>query len=653
MLAAVSVSTAAPAYASCNASPSNEPLTALDRRVESDPVAAIAEVTRRLAAPRRSALETAELYAIDADGYDLLDDDSHARDAVEAARTALGELPDGEAKSALEFRLQLIDADTPRSASDMADSVDALVQLERGLPARSLNRACLLIIRSRLNTQLLRDEEATADGIAAYQIAGTLHEPKIAADAAYQLAMTYLGYGLLPDADELARQAADYHRSAQLNASLSNDLYIHSDILNRLGRYEEGLAALAEARALNQKLRQEIDVAFDDERQCAILLNLRRLGPARQSCLQADATLRRGGRVDIVAMVQGDLAQIELLEGQPQAAVSRLNALLGADTQRIPRRTLPDLYRSRADAFAKLGRFEEALRDMREVSRLAAASAAEQQSLKAERVSTHLRADVVQQEKAALESEMQRERLDAAAQARQLRLHRALAAAAGLICCLIAYLMWYRARQERLQHQQKEMLLKEIHHRVKNNLQIICSLLNLQSRATENSSVQAFADESQSRVRAMALVHEHLYQSARLDRVRMDAYLRRLIDNIAQGQGLGKIIRCDLSADRIMLTTDQASTCGLIVNEIITNAFKHAFPHGGPGHIAVSISATREHIVELEIKDDGVGYTPAPQGAREGFGLRLVDMLVGQLEGAFQMTCGNGTQYRLRFRAAA
>jgi PAS domain S-box-containing protein len=202
-------------------------------------------------------------------------------------------------------------------------------------------------------------------------------------------------------------------------------------------------------------------------------------------------------------------------------------------------------------------------------------------------------------------------------------------------------------------HQEKETLIKEIHHRVKNNMQVISSLLNLQAQDRNEPGVRAFVEDSQSRVRSMALVHEHLYRSDDLQSVPMSAYLRAVVDGIKQAQDLGRKVLCEVSENDIVLPIDLAIPCGLIVNEIVTNALKHAFPDDRAGRVQVSMWQTSQRALKLEIKDDGIGI-PLPLDQRQqNFGLRLVGMLASQLHGKIETEQSAGLVFRLEFQRGA
>jgi PAS domain S-box-containing protein len=202
-------------------------------------------------------------------------------------------------------------------------------------------------------------------------------------------------------------------------------------------------------------------------------------------------------------------------------------------------------------------------------------------------------------------------------------------------------------------NKEKETLLREIHHRVKNNLQVVCSLLNLQMHGRDEPDLIAFVQDCTARVRSMALVHEHLYQSDNLQHVPLAVYMRALIDGLRQAQPTLGNVECHLDVEDIVLPVDQAIPCGLIVNELVTNALKHGFPDARAGRVSVAI-AEFDAGIELSVRDDGIGMPE--QGAvskSDGFGLSLVSMLVDQLHGTFAILGHHGTHACLKFARRA
>jgi PAS domain S-box-containing protein len=199
---------------------------------------------------------------------------------------------------------------------------------------------------------------------------------------------------------------------------------------------------------------------------------------------------------------------------------------------------------------------------------------------------------------------------------------------------------------------EKEILLKEIHHRVKNNLQIISSLLNLQSnQVADVRTLQALVD-SRTRVRSMALIHEKLYQSQNLTNIDFAEYVKSLSSDLFRSYSRNLTgIRLDVQADEVTLDIDHAISCGLILNELMTNALKYAFPDGKSGTIWVELRTTPEHFLSLRVADNGVGIPSGFDALNsKSLGLQLVKTLSGQLGGTMELEQSEGTAFRISFR---
>ena len=195
---------------------------------------------------------------------------------------------------------------------------------------------------------------------------------------------------------------------------------------------------------------------------------------------------------------------------------------------------------------------------------------------------------------------------------------------------------------------EKEVLLREVHHRVKNNLQIIISLLNLQSRYITDETTRSAFRESQNRIRAMALVHEKLYQSTDLAKLDLGNYIRFLGDNLFQFLGMkGKGITLTMDIRDIFLAIDTAIPIGLIINELISNSLKYAFPGGRNGEISVAIHR-QDRTLTILFQDNGVGI-PEDFDWRDArsLGLRLVISLVEQLDGTIDLDRSAGTVFKI------
>lgn len=204
-----------------------------------------------------------------------------------------------------------------------------------------------------------------------------------------------------------------------------------------------------------------------------------------------------------------------------------------------------------------------------------------------------------------------------------------------------------RASEER-----KEALLREVHHRVKNNLAVICSLFYLQSTHTKDQvTVQIFRD-MENRVHSMALVHQSLYGSENLARIDFAEYAQSLAEDILSSHGIPSVpVRLKTDLEPVIMSVDLALPCGLILNELISNAFKHGFPNGAGGEIKLTLHNESEGKCTLCVEDSGVGI-PADLDVNtsKSLGLRLVRLLTQQIRGSFELVKSDpGSSARLQF----
>lgn len=197
---------------------------------------------------------------------------------------------------------------------------------------------------------------------------------------------------------------------------------------------------------------------------------------------------------------------------------------------------------------------------------------------------------------------------------------------------------------------EKEVLLKEVHHRVKNNLQVISSILNLQSSYVEDEKTLEIINESQNRIRSMSYIHESLYQTKDFSSINFHDYITNLVQNLVHSYQLytGKT-KLNLDIDRVQLILDQAIPCGLILNELVSNSLKYAYPEGEGGEIQIEIKEV-DGKVKIRVEDFGTGL---PKGFKieesDSLGLGLVDTLVDQIDGELILETDNGTKYLIIF----
>ncbi|MEW6303880.1 MAG: histidine kinase dimerization/phosphoacceptor domain -containing protein [Verrucomicrobiota bacterium] len=205
--------------------------------------------------------------------------------------------------------------------------------------------------------------------------------------------------------------------------------------------------------------------------------------------------------------------------------------------------------------------------------------------------------------------------------------------------------------QVRASLREKEALLQEIHHRVKNNMQVVSSLLQLQSNYIRDPAALEMFTESQDRIKSMALIHEKLYQSRDLDQINFGDYMSTLVGMLARTYAArAGNVRLQVQAEPAALTVNTAIPLGLIVNELITNAFKHAFPGGRAGEISAELRGNRQNGFALLVRDNGVGVSPGflPETA-DSLGLRLVRILSEQIGAQVEYHSLDGLHVKLTF----
>lgn len=200
---------------------------------------------------------------------------------------------------------------------------------------------------------------------------------------------------------------------------------------------------------------------------------------------------------------------------------------------------------------------------------------------------------------------------------------------------------------------EKELLLKEIHHRVKNNLQLVMSLLNIQAREGTANDIKEFLEKGQSRIISMALIHENLYQTDRLDKVIFQDYIENLITNInlSFNDHNSKIIN-DVHAENINFDIQTSIPLGLIINELYCNILKHAFTINQEGNVSIELTEVAPKDFQLKVSDNGKGInkTTSP---KKTLGIELVHLLVDQLKGTIKCYQDNGTTYCINFKEIA
>lgn len=208
-----------------------------------------------------------------------------------------------------------------------------------------------------------------------------------------------------------------------------------------------------------------------------------------------------------------------------------------------------------------------------------------------------------------------------------------------------------RSKSNRLLAQknaENELLMKEIHHRVKNNLEIVSSLLALQSAQIDDAKTKEAMTEGQNRVNSISIVHQKLYQGTNLGSIEMKDYFLNLSQSILDSFGAEEKVKLNLAMEKLDLDIDTAVPLGLIINELLTNTIKYAFPEGDKGTITIKLEKQNDQHLHLVVTDDGVGKSGITHGT--GFGTQLVSLLTQQLNGTMKEESENGTSHIFDFK---
>lgn len=514
-------------------------------------------------------------------------------------------------------------------------------------------------------------------------------------DADLPLLITQEGYvferkGNLDRATELAYEALglgqrldDTRAIAVAYSDLSNLLWKHS-------RYEEGLELglksleLFESRGLNDmdydftlyvvannyKDLGDTDKALNYYNHCIAMGErygfYNNLSDAYISLIdlhaeqgQFDEAERAGAKaIDLADRIDNDfllmrsylsLGKMMNLQGRFGSAIENLKRSLEIATDRFGDKFfLSQLYESLARAYAGNHNYKDAIEAFSEYDRLKDELYTEEAEQKISNVQTQF--EVAKRDNTILDQEQQLKKQKSS----QTFISVITALLALLLLVLYVTYQNNKKKNELLEEQnrEKEFLLKEIHHRVKNNLGVVSSLLDLQSAGLTDPKVVEAIHESQNRVYSMSMIHQKLYQGKNLSAIEMKEYFMELSDHILDSFGLKNRIEFEFNMEEIELDVDTAIPLGLIVNELITNALKHAFPRDRRGKINLYFRKTKNDTIRLEVSDNGVGIdrnVQQEENPKGGFGTQLIGLLVQQLDAKINRRDEQGTSVLIEF----
>jgi hypothetical protein len=207
-----------------------------------------------------------------------------------------------------------------------------------------------------------------------------------------------------------------------------------------------------------------------------------------------------------------------------------------------------------------------------------------------------------------------------------------------------------QAQELRRLAEERDVLLREVHHRVRNNLQVISTLLRMHAEQVNDRKIEAALNDSHRRFLSMAMIQEAFYQKGHMHQIDFQEYTHNLLSDFFRASGKSDRIRSRVITEAVVLPVDQAIPCGLILNELVSNAVKHAYPSERDGEIEVNLKESADGEVRIAVEDYGVGLTERLDWQRpKSMGLRIIQMLTKQIEGKLRVESGPPTIFEVRF----
>ncbi len=459
------------------------------------------------------------------------------------------------------------------------------------------------------------------------------------------IAYSYIGEILY--SQQKYQEAADYDQKGydiQKRLGLKDDLAYSCQNLGdawlQIPDYDKALAFQNEGLALRRELKNDMDIALSLNSRGNVLKFMKRYPEALTDYQEGLRLARQTNFLPLVSACVSNTGHIySLLKKYREALPYHLET-----RQRLTESgelvDAPENYRLLAEAYGGIGKYDSAYHFQKLHSEIKDSLLTEETSARMSELQTKY--ETAQRDaKIALQDE-------------KLREQRIViwAVAAVLVVALVAgALLWRLSKQLRKRNEEKEFLIKEIHHRVKNNLQVLSSLLHLQSRHIKDETALDAVREGQNRVEAMGLIHQKLYMGDNLAAVEMRDYLHNLGDTLLDSFGLDDDrVKIIYHLQPLHLDVDTAIPLGLIINELVTNSLKYAFPDSRQGIVEISLWKNETGQLCLKVADDGVGKAGAPQLKNStSFGTNLVEILSKKLKGKPEVLHGEGYATLIRF----
>ena len=492
------------------------------------------------------------------------------------------------------------------------------------------------------------------------ELAERVGKDRIAANSLANLATFLLDYDQYEDAKAYAERALEMMDALGLR-------FYKTRCLNTLGHVAEAEGAPAEAERL---FREALEIHMESRDQSELPYQYYRIARLKLAARDFDGALveiRNGLRLleerqqpDVEVQLRNLLARVYLNTDRRDEAIEIWEEIRDVAVVKDDLSLQESVLRGLSNAYAAAGNFEEAYQ-LLDIHRMVVDSLSDRAHIRyAQQLNAEF--DRAQKDEAImrLTYENSIKDLDLINRKRQVFLLGGGVVVAILAAMLGFFLFVQKRKNAKILEEkntliasaleEKDLLLREIHHRVKNNLQLVSSLLNLQSRYIKDPTAVSAINEGRSRVRSMALIHQNLYQKENLTGVHVKQYFSKLLQELFETYQVLDRVDLNLEIDEVHLDVDTIIPIGLILNELVTNALKYAFPEGSSGSLRICLKE-ESGALNLEVQDDGVGMADlSVYQAPSTFGFRLVQSLAAKLKAQMKVEIQEGTSVKLSIR---
>ena len=486
-------------------------------------------------------------------------------------------------------------------------------------------------------------EQANEYAFKALAIYESLHDEQGVANTNNYIADVLYSQKKWQQSVEYAQKAYQSQKKLNFPKDLAGSAQMLGDAWLQLGDYDKALAYQNEGLAIRRTLDNQIDIALSLNVRGNVLKYMKRYPEALKDYQESLSIAESAGFEPLHLACLSNIGHVYNLQGDYRTALpfhlknQRLFEASGQLEKAV------ENYRLIAEAYGGLGRYDSAYHFEKLHNWMSDSLLNKDNAARMAELQTRYETDQKEVQIATQSEQIGRERF------------RFWAVLAGLgAALLVGGLLFRLTRILRQRNTEKEFLIKEIHHRVKNNLQVLSSLLHLQSRQITDSTALDAVREGQNRVDAMGLIHQKLYMGDNLAAVEMGDYLHHLGDTLLDSFGMNDgRVKITYSLETMHLDVDTAIPLGLIINELVTNSLKYAFPDGRAGTVEIALWKDETNHLCLKVADDGVGKAAVrvPQNSTS-FGTRLVQMLSKKLKGKPEVTADEqGCATVIRFAA--